>query len=70
MVSIPASANMSSDEVNEVTDMVTDDGEDYIPDDLYGNFFDNIIQIVIKRLRELFEFEEESTPSYNTTMGV
>ncbi|CAH8664265.1 unnamed protein product [Schistosoma guineensis] len=70
MMSTPASSNIASDEVSEVEDMVTDDGEDNISDDFYGNFVDNIIQIVIKRLRELFEFEEESAPSYNTTMGV
>ncbi|CAH8652473.1 unnamed protein product [Schistosoma intercalatum] len=70
MMSTPASSNIASDEVSEVTDMVTDDGEDSTSDDSDENLFYNIIQIIIKRLRELFEFEEESTPSYNTTMGV
>ncbi|CAH8652445.1 unnamed protein product [Schistosoma intercalatum] len=70
MMSTPASSNIASDEVSEVTDMVTDDGEDSTSDDSDENLFYNIIQIIIKRLKELFEFDEESTPSYNTTMGV
>ncbi|CAH8645299.1 unnamed protein product [Schistosoma mattheei] len=70
MVSTPASANIASDEVNEVTDMVTDDGEDSKSNDSDGNFVINLMLTVIVHLKNLFGFGEESTPSYNTTMGV
>ncbi|VDO96201.1 unnamed protein product [Schistosoma curassoni] len=67
MMSTPASSNIASDEVSEVEDMLTDNGEDSTSDE---NFFDKLIMVIIMSIKYLFPDEMESTPSFNTTMGV
>ncbi|CAH8670112.1 unnamed protein product [Schistosoma margrebowiei] len=70
MMSTQASSNIASDEVIVVKDTVTDDGEDSTSDDKDGNSVINLMLTLIVYLRDLFGFCEDSTPSYNTTMGV
>ncbi|VDP04128.1 unnamed protein product [Schistosoma margrebowiei] len=70
MMSTPASSNIERDNVGEVEDMVTDDGQDSTSDDNDESFLDKLIMIIVMSFEYLFPDLMESPPSFNKTMGV